>query len=154
MATGKRKLSQENRSFPLLRPVLALTVAVLAAFAAPALAEPTRIAPEDLFRDHQVSAEEAELRPIPRPPEIEVAALPNLRPISVVEVWEAAAALAHPVRAGVEQVNAEAARRAIENPPVSPISLALVLVLGALLLATLRQIMRMAGTANTTTYER
>lgn len=146
--------SQQARTFPSLGPVLAFALALLVVLAAPAFAEPTRIAPEDLFRDHAISAEEAELRPVPRPPEIEVATLPNLRPISVTEVWEAAAALAHPVRAGADQVSAEAARRAVENPPLSLVSLALILALSALLLATLRQIVRMAGSANATTYER
>lgn len=149
-----QNISQENRTFSALAPAFAFAIAVFAILAAPARAEPTRIAPEDLFRDHAVSAEEAEIRPVPRPPAIEVAALPNLRPISVIEVWEAAAALAHPVKAGADQVNAEAARRAIENPPLSLASLALILALSALLLATLRQIVRMAGTASATTYER
>lgn len=147
----QHKTRQGSRSFLVLGPVLALTLAV---YAAPALAEPTRIAPEDLFRDHQMSAEEAELRPIPRPAEIEVAVLPNLRPISVTEVWEAVASLSHPVKAGVAHVNAEAARLAAENPPFNWIGLSLALLLGAALLATLRQIMRMSGTANATIYGR
>ncbi len=129
--------------------------ALLAAMAAPsALAEPVRLTPEEVFRDHTISLEEAELRPLPRPPLIEVVALPNLRPFSVTEIWEAVAGLSRDVKAGAASANAMIARSAAENPPFAWANLLVALALAACLLATLRQITRMAGVSNTTTYGR